>query len=261
MSKGVQLVIPMAGEGQRFQQAGIKTPKPLIDVGGIRMFELVVSNLFSPSLSGIVLVVRREFGLEKYGREIEKKLGIPVNVISVDQTTGGPAKSVLLAEEFLQGDVPVVVANSDQYVYFDPTSFYADLQSDDTSGLILTMEDDSPKWSYVELANSDEVIRVVEKEVVSRYATVGIYGFKKASEMFDAIKRMEEAKDTVNSEYYLGPCYNYLSRLNGPVRALNLGAVGNAMHGLGVPEDLEAFLAKSRNRSEIQNAAAMMSSL
>lgn len=257
--KGVQLVIPMAGEGQRFRKQGIFTPKPLIDLGGIRMFELVIANLFTPSVSKIVLISRSEFELEGHGIEIEKKLGIPVKIISVQTTTEGPADSVMLTKDFLSMDSPLVIANSDQYVNLDPGVFYSKLLEEGVSGVILTMEDDDPKWSYVELDSKGEVQRVVEKQVVSNFATVGIYGFKTASSMFAAIEQMRVSNDRVNGEYYVGPCYNYLSNLNGPVSTINLGSVGTAMHGLGTPEDLAGFLGDTKNQVSIQRAVAVMS--
>lgn len=252
--EGVQLVIPMAGEGQRFRTQGIFTPKPLIDLGGIKMFELVIANLYTPSVSKIVLVSRQEFALERHGVEIEKKLGVPVKIVSVPRTTEGPAHSVILTKDFLDMESPVVVANSDQFVYFDPDFFYSRLLQDGTSGVILTMEDGDPKWSYVELNSRLEVTRVVEKEVVSSYATVGIYGFQTAASMFASIEDMRCSNDKVNGEYYVGPCYNYLSRRNGPVKSINLGPVGSAMHGLGTPEDLALFLSDKKNQLSIQKA-------
>jgi NDP-sugar pyrophosphorylase family protein len=259
MSEKIQLVIPMAGEGQRFRRAGYDTPKPLINVRGIRMFELVISNLYSSSLSQIVLIVRKEFGLEAYGDEIQKSLGLPVSLVFVEETTSGPAKSVLLAKALLRADEPVVVANSDQYVNFDPDSFYATLIDGKASGAVLTMEDNDSKWSYAEINMENEVLRIVEKEVVSTHATVGIYGFRRASEMIEAIELMEQAGDMVNNEYYLGPSYNYLRRISGPVVAINLGPIGDVMHGLGVPEDLEHFLTTSFSNIAVGKAISLLS--
>ncbi|CAN1486490.1 RfbA dTDP-glucose pyrophosphorylase [Microbacteriaceae bacterium] len=259
MSEGVQLVIPMAGEGRRFLNAGVQTPKPLIDVGGIRMFELVIANLISAEVSQIVLIVRAEFELESIALQMEQKLGVPIKLVSVEQTTLGPAKSVALTEDLLQANAPVVVANSDQYVRFDPKYFYETLvKGISCSGVILTMEDDDPQWSYADLTADNDVIRVVEKQVVSPYATVGIYGFRRASEMFRAFEEMERMGDKVGGEFYVGPAYNYLSKLEGPVKSMNLGPVGLIMHGLGTPDDLKRFLATSDSAAAIRRARAIL---
>jgi NDP-sugar pyrophosphorylase family protein len=223
------------------------------------MFELVIANLISSQVSQIVLIVRAEFELEPIALQIEQKLGVPVKLVSVEETTLGPAKSVALTEDLLEASAPVVVANSDQYVSFDPSSFYEVLLNGfRCSGVVLTMEDNDPKWSYAEVTADNDVIRILEKQVVSPYATVGIYGFRKASEMFRAFKEMERVGDKVGGEFYVGPAYNYLSRLEGPVKSMNLGPVGHIMHGLGVPDDLKSFLASSDSAAAIRRARAIL---
>lgn len=231
----------MAGEGQRFRRAGIDTPKPLIDVGGVPMYQLVLSNLWSKHVGRITLIAREEFGIEAFAGPIGERLGLEVNVVSVRHTTGGPADSVGLAQPFLNQDEAVVVANSDQFVDAPIDDFYYELLGSDVSGAILTMEDDDEKWSYVEIDSHGHVIRVAEKEVISRYATVGIYGFRTAEVMLSAFASMRKAGDKVSNEYYVGPAYNYLERSSGPVVISHLGPVGRVMYGLGVPDDLERF--------------------
>ena len=44
----MQIVIPMAGRGSRFKDAGYTNPKPLIDVNGRPMISVVVSNIGLP---------------------------------------------------------------------------------------------------------------------------------------------------------------------------------------------------------------------
>lgn len=232
----------MAGEGQRFRKAGIETPKPLIDVGGLPMYLLVLSNLWSKYLGRITLIVRADFGIEASVKALEARLGLELNVVSVDKTTGGPADSVSLAEPFLSENEPVVVANSDQFVDAVIDNFYHDLLTKEISGSILTMEDDDQKWSYVELDREGYVVRVVEKEVISRFATVGIYGFRTAKLMLNAFDAMRNAGDCVNGEYYVGPAYNFIAPSTGPVLAKNLGPVRDVVFGLGTPEDLSFFL-------------------
>ena len=41
----INIVIPMAGRGQRFTEAGYDKPKPLIDVVGVPMIKRVIDSL------------------------------------------------------------------------------------------------------------------------------------------------------------------------------------------------------------------------
>lgn len=248
------MIIPMAGEGQRFRQAGISTPKPLIPVGGVPMFQLVLSNLWDKQIGEITLIIREEFGGEEIRNSVSQALGISVNTVSVSKTTKGPAESVMFASEFISNDQAVVVANSDQWVNFRVSDFYEQLLNEPITGNILTMEDDDPKWSYVALNSHGEVEKVVEKEVISPRATVGIYGFESGQSMTAAFGEMMKNGDTVNGEFYVGPAYNYLSRRNGPVLTTNLGPLGTSMWGLGTPEDLQQFVESALMESATEKA-------
>ena len=41
----INIVIPMAGAGSRFANAGFKDPKPLIKINDIPMIKIVIDNL------------------------------------------------------------------------------------------------------------------------------------------------------------------------------------------------------------------------
>ena len=122
-------------------------------------------------------------------------------------------------------------------------TFYADLTNSRYDGEILAMRDNDPKWSFARTDDAGLLLEVKEKVVISDLATVGIYGFATARLAFEAIRRMREAGDRTNGEYYVGPCYNYLVETGKRVFVRDLGAVSSVMHGLGIPEDLELFLA------------------
>ena len=59
----MKILIPMAGEGSRFQKEGYTLPKPLIDVNGKPMIQSVVENLDFDC--EYIFLVRKEH-MEKY---------------------------------------------------------------------------------------------------------------------------------------------------------------------------------------------------
>ena len=241
-TRKIQLVIPMAGLGSRFSDAGYTVPKPLLDIHGAHMFQVVLANLVTDFICKVVLIVPKIWNLSDDFRTLEAALGIAVEVVEVEGLTDGPAGSVELAKRHLDTSLPVVTANSDQYLDADLREFYGDVVSGRYAGVILAMEDDDPKWSYAKLDETGKLMEVREKVVISNLATVGVYGFESASTLFEAIDRMREDEASVNGEYYVGPCYNYILHEKGGVAVTNLGPVGDIMHGLGVPSDYERFL-------------------
>lgn len=238
----IQLVVPMAGLGSRFATAGYSQVKPLLPIHGQEMYKVVLANLMSPDVGRIVLVAPTTFELSKRESDMEAALRVPVTIVEIDYLTDGPASTVELSRPHLDPDLPVVTANSDQYVDADLSDFYRKVGSGTCSGVILTMGDDSPKWSYVRTNEAGQVTLIREKEVISNEATVGIYGFASARSLFSSITSMKSGGNKVNGEYYVAPAYDFLLGEPGGVLTSYLGHVGTVMHGLGVPEDYERFL-------------------
>jgi NDP-sugar pyrophosphorylase family protein len=243
MSKArVQLVIPMAGDGTRFTSAGYSVPKPLLSIHGRKMFEIVLSNLSNSYVKKALLVAKAEWELGAVIAELNEVASFPVELLELSALSEGPAHTVEFVQNNLDMELPLVVANSDQYLDYKFDHFYECLCDGQMQGAVLTMVDNNPKWSYASLDPNGDIVSIVEKVVVSVHATAGIYGFSKARYFFEALAQMKAQNARVNGEFYVGPVYNYLDTTNGKVANFDMGPVGNVMHGLGVPEDFEAFL-------------------
>jgi NDP-sugar pyrophosphorylase family protein len=234
----------MAGRGKRFAEAGFDKPKPLIDIHGVPMFQLVLQNLLSEFVERVILISQSSFQIGLLVDQISKKQSIPFEIIEIDYITQGPADTVKLALDYLDDNLPVVTANSDQYIDVAIDQFYLRLVEGGTAGTILTMQDSDPKWSYVKVDDNSHVIEVREKQVISNQATVGVYGFSSATLLRKAFELMWQEEDQTNGEYYVAPSFNYLIKLGHQISVIDLGPVSNVMHGLGIPVDLNSFLGK-----------------
>lgn len=250
----IQIVLPMAGLGTRFTEAGYQTPKPLLPIHGVPMFKIVLGNIFSNKVSKVVVITRREWDLTGEIDQLAKSTNTKFRIVEIDYTTDGPASTVMLAQDLLDPDKPVVVANSDQYVNTSIETFYEKLVTSDAVGCIMTMNDKDPKWSFVKLDDQGHVSEVREKEVISNEATVGIYGFKKAQHMIDAINEMREANDRINAEFYVAPAYNYLIASGQAIDVFNTGDVRDVMFGLGIPRDYEFFVECPESQKAAESA-------
>jgi dTDP-glucose pyrophosphorylase len=145
---------------------------------------------------------------------------------------------VLLAGKYVNNDMPLIVANSDQVVEdFDIYDFIN--KGLDSDGHILCFEDPTrnPKWSYAAVENGF-VTEVAEKKPISDFATVGIYFFKKGSDFVKYANQMINKDIRTNGEYYLCPVYN---EFTGDGKKITVQLTEN-MHGLGTPSDLEAYI-------------------
>jgi len=159
--------------------------------------------------------------------------------------TEGAACTVLLAREHIDTNDPLMLANSDQWVDIDINDYLATMDRQQADGLIMTMKADDPKWSFVGLNPAGLVTRVVEKQVISDEATVGIYNDRRGSDFVRAADRMIEKNLRVNNEFYVAPTYNELIAEGARVAIFNVGREGAGMYGLGIPSDLTEFLRTS----------------
>jgi dTDP-glucose pyrophosphorylase len=237
----VNVVIPMAGQGSRFAKAGYTKPKPFIDVAGHTMIETVMDNL---ALEGAryILIARKDH-IEAEAEAASRLLARgDVDIITLDSLTEGTACTVLHARALIDNSAPLLIANCDQVVDFACGAFVSDCLDRDLDGSILCFRDGArdPKWSFAKTDAKGLVTEVAEKVAISDLATVGLYLFREGADFVAGAVDMIVRNERVNGEFYTCPVYNHLIRKGGRIGVHEIDA--GAMHGLGVPEDLMAYL-------------------
>ncbi|HBZ15807.1 MAG TPA: glycosyl transferase family 2 [Pantoea sp.] len=238
----LNIVIPMAGRGSRFAKEGYKEPKPLIQIGNKRMIEVVVNNLKPECDHRFIFVCQNEHLIEyNYKSELER-IAPGCIIVGIDGITEGAACTVMKAENYINNDEPLMIANSDQWVDIDINEYLAYMDKNHLDGLIMTMKADDPKWSFAKVNNDNLVTSVVEKVVVSDEATVGIYNYRSGREFCRHVKQMINNDERSNGEFYVAPVYTYMYEQDGArIGIFNVGSEADGMYGLGTPSDLELF--------------------
>ena len=237
-SKTMNVLIPMAGRGSRFATQGYTFPKPLIDVKGKPMIQVVTENLNIKA--NYTFIVQKEH-YEKYSLQHLLNLIAPnCNIVQVDGITEGAACTTLLAKEFIDNDEPLLMANSDQFVEWDSNETLYAFSNGNCDGGIITFPATHPKWSYAKLGEDGYVSEVAEKKPISEHATVGIYWWAKGSDYVKYAEQMIEKDIRVNNEYYVCPVFNEAIGDGKKVRIKEIDKEG--MWGIGTPEDLNYFL-------------------
>lgn len=245
----LNIVVPMAGRGSRFADAGYTLPKPLIEVHGVPMIQLVIANL-TPSVPHRFHFLIQRAHEDQYGLAARLQGWAPgATVTPIEGVTEGAACTVLLARDRIDNDDPLMIANCDQYIDADIDAYLA--AQGDADGLIMTMWADDPKWSFVRRDAAGRVVQVVEKEVVSNEATVGIYNFRRGRDFVRGAEAMIAAGQRVNGEFYVAPVYDRLIAEGARIECFGIGGIGAGMHGIGVPADLDAFLATEVSRRAV----------
>jgi len=235
-NKKMNVLIPMAGAGSRFAQAGYTFPKPLIDVNGKPMIQVVVDNL-NVDAHFIFLVQKEHY--EKYNLQSVLNLIAPgCDIIQVDGVTEGAACTTLLAKDLINNNEPLLMANSDQFVEWNSNECLYAFTADSIDGGIITFESTHPKWSFAKLNQDGFVEEVAEKNPISNIATVGIYYWNRGSDYVKYAEQMIEKNIRVNNEFYVCPVFNEAIADGKKFRVKNI----DRMWGLGTPEDLNHYL-------------------
>ena len=234
-SDKLNILVPMAGAGKRFLQAGYTFPKPLIEIDNTTMIEIVVNNLSIDA--NYIFIVKKEH-LEKYNlRTVLKLINKKSSIISVDQITEGAACTTLLAEKFINNNKQLIIANSDQFIEWNPIESMYKFTSNNVDGGILTFKSKHPKWSYAKINKQGYVQKVAEKNPISNHATVGVYYWKKGSDYVKYSKKMIKKNIRTNNEFYVCPVYNEAIKDKKNITTFQV----KKMWGLGTPEDLRNF--------------------
>ena len=232
----MKVLIPMAGAGSRFAERGYTFPKPLIEVKGKPMIQVVVENI-NIDAQHIYIVQKTHY--EKYHLKTLLNLITPnCEIVQVDSLTEGAACTTLLAKEFIDNDSPLLIANSDQFIEWNSNEFMYAMGTDSIDGGILTFRSTHPKWSFTELDKNGYVKRIAEKEPISDIATVGIYYWAKGADYVKYAEQMIQNNIRVNGEFYVAPVYNEAIDDGKKVKTFDI----KKMWGIGTPEDLNLFL-------------------
>ena len=232
----MNVLIPMAGAGSRFQQAGYTFPKPLIDVRGKPMIQVAIDSIGIDAT--YTYVVQKEHR-QKFNLDTLLNLITPnCNIVEVEGVTEGAACTTLLAKEFIDNDEPLLMANSDQFVEWNSIEFMYKMIEQDLDGGIPSFRSTHPKWSFAKINELGYVTEVAEKNPISDIATVGIYYWKRGSDYVKYSEQMIEKNIRVNNEFYVCPVYNEAIEDGLKFKTFDIPK----MWSLGTPEDLNYFL-------------------
>ena len=234
--QNLNILIPMAGAGSRFREAGYIFPKPLIEINNKPMIQIVLESL---NVDGnFIFIVQKEHQKKYNINSVLKILKPNCKIIELDKITEGAACTTLLAKKYINNNNPLLIANSDQFIKWNSIKSMYNFTSKKIDGSILTFEAIHPKWSYAKVDKNNLVSEVAEKKVISKNATVGVYFWKKGNDYVKYAEQMIKKNIRVNNEFYVCPVFN--EAISDKKRII-IDPV-DEMHGLGTPDDLNNFL-------------------
>jgi HAD superfamily hydrolase (TIGR01509 family) len=236
----MNVLIPMAGAGSRFAQAGYTFPKPLIEVNGKPMIQVVVDNL---NIDAHYVFIVQEEHFHKYNlKQVLNLIKPGCDIVTINGITEGAAVTTLLAKEYINSNEPLLIANSDQIVEWNSNECLYAFDADEIDGGIITFKATHPKWSYAKIGDNGFVSEVAEKNPISDNATVGIYYWKHGSDYVKYAEDMIQKNIRTNNEFYVCPVFNQAIEDGKKIRVKEI----EKMWGIGTPEDLNYYLENNK---------------
>jgi dTDP-glucose pyrophosphorylase len=235
MNKNVHLVMPMGGKGSRFSQMGYDKPKPLIEINDRPFFYWATQSIRKfVGLRSLTFVVLQEhvdhFNIDK----VISSYFPEANIIVIPHVLDGAVLTCLEGVKNIKDDAPIIFNDCD-HIFYCP-SFYDFCNKGDfdkINGLLLTFTSNDPKFSFLEVDDSGNVIRTVEKVAISDKAICGAYFFRNRFNFEDAAKKYLNICNY--SEYFVSGVFNVLVGEGKIVRSFNV----DAHVPFGTPEEYE----------------------
>ncbi|MDY3909028.1 MAG: nucleotidyltransferase [Eubacterium sp.] len=250
----MNIVIPMAGAGKRFADAGYPLSKPLIPTIDRRTGKekpmVVCAALDLPGVRGdgsnLILIDRdfhKDAGVEE---EIRKTFG-NAKFITLDHLTEGQACTCLLAEEYMTGETELLIAGCDNGMVFDEKKFES--EKVDADCLVFTYRHDesvlqNPEaYGWMKVDDNQVITDVSIKKPISDcpledHAVVATFWFRNGKIFVDAAREMIGQNDRVNNEFYVDTVIKYVLSIGYRAKVFEI----ERYLGWGTPYDYENYM-------------------
>ena len=238
------IVIPMAGRGKRFKDAGISKPKFMIEVKNKTLFEWSLDSLPLEISRKIIFVCleehEKEFKVSRFIKNILAKKYPKINyeLIYIEKTTRGQVETVLHAKELIDYESTLIIYNIDtQFVSTRLKSKILTLKNQNIDGILGCFTSDDENLSFVELNDKGFVKKVREKEKISDLASTGLYIFSNGRQFVEAAETMIKNDVKVKDEFFVSEIYNILLK-SGKKFEID---IAEEFIPFGTPDDIKKF--------------------
>lgn len=242
----IELLIPMSGQGVRYQKAGYTDPKPLIKVNGTPMIERLLSNF--PQHWNCTFVMAENHRDTKLPSFL-KKLRPQSRLLYVTEHKEGPLKAIEAALPHLPSEAPVLVSYCDYGMIWDAGQFEKLVQETKCDACLISYKGFhahylSPTTYAYSRMDGEFVKEVREKGSFTsnrenEFASAGGYYFKSAKILKEAGDHQRKLNLNVNGEFYTSLTTEALLKLRpeADVRVFEIPA----FFQWGTPQDLKSF--------------------
>lgn len=203
----INVLLPAMGTSTFYKDSYF--PKPLYEINGKTMLELVIENYKELNPKQYVFVFSEEDCLKFHIDSSAKILSPASRVIKLRNQTAGALCTCLMAIEYIHDDTPLIIVNSDQIILTDYQKVVSHFEEQGDDAGVITFPSIHPRWSYARKVG-DEVVEVAEKRPLSRDAIAGFYYYKHGSDFIEAAEKAILKRSNLDGKYYISSSMNEL---------------------------------------------------
>jgi dTDP-glucose pyrophosphorylase len=235
----INILIPLAGSNQFFNESEYPYPKPLIEINNKTMIEHVINNFDSIKKQKQFIFIVNSEDCRKF--HLDNVLNLLTNntckIIKIDNETKGAACSAMMAIEYINNDVPLIIANADQLFDDNLDDVLSDFK--DYDGGVVSFESIHPRWSYVRVDDSKNIVETAEKRPLSKHAIAGLFYFTKGKDFIDSAMSMIKKDANINGLYFISPTLNEMVLQN---KKLTIKIIdNNKYHTFYTPQKIQDY--------------------
>lgn len=243
----LNIIIPIAGTSELFEKAGYIYPKPLIEINGKPMIELVLENLIAVKREKKFTFIIREEDRINFHLDNTLKLLVPdANTVSIKRPTQGALCSVLMSIDNIQPDEELLLLNGDQLIDRDFDQLLYFFSHGDSDAGLVTFTSVHPRWSYVRTDEKNNVLETAEKNPISKNAIAGFYYFKNAHTFIEAATQVLLKDCRINGNFFISSTINEYVLMNKKV--LNYPIESHQYHSFYSPQMINEYEIQAKNK-------------
>lgn len=250
----MNILIPMAGAGQRFADEGYKISKPAIPTTDRRTgkeFPMVVcATMDLPYVKDNgdnVTYIDRTFHKDAGVEEEIKKHYPSAQFITVEKLTEGQACTCLLAKEKIDNEESLLIAGCDNGMVIELDKFKQMISECDVLAFTyrhnqaVLAKPNAYGWMKVD-ESTHKIIGVSIKKAISDtpmedHAIVATFWFKHGCDFVKAAEKMISENDRINGEFYVDEVMKHCLELGLDTRVFEI----ERYIGWGTPKDYKEY--------------------
>lgn len=251
----MNILIPMAGEGKRFQDAGYTVSKPAILTydarSGQKLPMVVCATLDLPDVEpngGNLIYVERDFHQEKGTEALIRSRFPQARFIVTKILTEGQACTCLLAKQWINSSEDLLIAGCDNGMVFDHTRWEA--LKKETDVIVFTYRNNEAvlknpnAYGWMRVEDGDRIVGTSIKKAISDHpekdhAVVATFWFRHGAQFVEAAEKMIAENDRINGEFYVDQVVKHVLDLGYRAKVFEI----ERYIAWGTPEDYEAYQA------------------